>query len=179
MAARRRYAAASNPAMSFMASSTLGSSSRCMCPPPGRAAWRELCGRGQRRRMPPWLLDPMSSTHNESRLAACPLSDVPGCFCTLSTNTQASWKMCRFVCPGWTGLSTNASCQLEKPESSHVKTWGSPSTVGVERALPGSLSSNWRDCAARKNLRNVADTGEKTDRGCCQQNRPLRVRREK
>jgi hypothetical protein len=27
---------------------------------------------------PPWLLDPMSSTHNESRLAACPLSGVPG-----------------------------------------------------------------------------------------------------
>ena len=29
---------------------------------------------------PPWLLDPMSSTHNESRLAACPLSGVPGRF---------------------------------------------------------------------------------------------------
>ena len=25
-----------------------------------------------------WLLDPMSSTHNECRLAACPLSGVPG-----------------------------------------------------------------------------------------------------
>jgi len=25
-----------------------------------------------------WLLDPMSSTHNESRLAACPLSGVTG-----------------------------------------------------------------------------------------------------
>jgi hypothetical protein len=27
---------------------------------------------------PSWLLDPMSSTHNEFRLAACPLSGVPG-----------------------------------------------------------------------------------------------------
>src|ERR1035437_9297168 len=35
-------------------------------------------GAGQRRVWPPWLLDPMSSTHNESRLAACPLSGVPG-----------------------------------------------------------------------------------------------------
>ena len=25
-----------------------------------------------------WLLDPMSSTHNESRFAACSLSGVPG-----------------------------------------------------------------------------------------------------
>jgi hypothetical protein len=34
---------------------------------------------------PLWLLDPMSSTHNESRLAACPLSGVSGSF-TLPVN---------------------------------------------------------------------------------------------
>src|SRR5207237_8409848 len=34
-------------------------------------------GVDQRRERPPWVLDPMSSTHNESRLAACPLSGVP------------------------------------------------------------------------------------------------------
>jgi hypothetical protein len=57
---------------------------------------------------PPWLLDLMSSTHNESRLAACPLSGVPGrVLRSLSTNTQASWKMYRFVWPDWTGLSTS------------------------------------------------------------------------
>ena len=31
---------------------------------------------------------------------------------------------------------------------------------GVELALPRRLLSNWRDRAARKNLPNVADTGE-------------------
>ena len=52
---------------------------------------------------PPWLLDPMSSTHNESRLAACPMSGVPGRDSrSLSTNTQASWNMCSFVWSGWT-----------------------------------------------------------------------------
>lgn len=46
-----------------------------------------------------WLLEPMSSTHNEFRLAACPLSGVPSAFARpLSTNTQAIWKVCRF---GW------------------------------------------------------------------------------
>jgi hypothetical protein len=53
---------------------------------------------------------------------------------SLSTNTQASWKMCSFVWPSWTGLSTNASCQPEKPESSQAKTRGSASTLGVEPA---------------------------------------------
>ena len=35
------------------------------------------------------VLDSMSSTRNESRLAACPLSGVPGAFASLSTNTGA------------------------------------------------------------------------------------------
>ena len=57
---------------------------------------------------PQWLLDPMSSTHNESRLAACPMSGVPGARSrSLSTNTQTSWKMCSFAWPGWTGPSTS------------------------------------------------------------------------
>jgi hypothetical protein len=33
--------------------------------------------------------------------------------------------------PRWTGLSTNASCQPEKPENSQMKTWGSASTLGL------------------------------------------------
>ena len=41
-----------------------------------------------------------------------PLGGVTAVWCSgarsrsLSTNTQASWKMCSFVWPGWTGLST-------------------------------------------------------------------------
>ena len=69
-----------------------------------------------------------------------PLGGLPAVWCSgarsrsLSTNTQASWKMCRFVWPSWTGLSTNASCQPEKPESSQPKTRDSASTPGVELA---------------------------------------------
>ena len=52
---------------------------------------------------PVWLLDPTSSTHNESRLAACPLSGVPGARSrSLSTNTQASWKLCRSLSKAFT-----------------------------------------------------------------------------
>ena len=81
------------------------------------------------------VADPMSSTHNESRLAACPLSGVQKALSrSLLTNTQASWKMCSFVRPRWTGLSTNASCQPEKLENSQVQTWDSTSTLGVELA---------------------------------------------
>ncbi len=43
---------------------------------------------------------------------------------------------------------------------------------GFERAPPNSLLSNRRNRAARKNLRNVADTGEPGGR-CCQQNKGL------
>jgi len=76
-------------------------------------------GRGRRRNMaagcrPLWLLDPMSSTHNESRLAACPLSGVPGRYSALSTNTRASWKMCSFVWPDWTMLSTSVATSAER-----------------------------------------------------------------
>jgi hypothetical protein len=42
-----------------------------------------------------------------------PLGGLPAVWCSgarsrsLSTNTQASWKMCSFVWPYWTGPSTN------------------------------------------------------------------------
>ena len=44
-----------------------------------------------------WWRESMSSTHNESRLAACPLSGIPGAFAPLSTNTRASLKIFGFV----------------------------------------------------------------------------------
>src|ERR1035437_3932826 len=68
--------------------------------------------------------------------------------------------------PRWTRLSTNHSCQPEKPENSQVKTWGSASTLGVELGPPRCLSSNRRERTARKTLRNVEDTCE-GDAGCC------------
>ena len=46
---------------------------------------------------------------------------------------------------------------------------------GVERAPPQDLSSNRRERAARKSLRNVADTGESDGGRCCQQNRRLEL----
>ena len=55
------------------------------------------------------------STHNESRLAACPLSGVPGARSrSLSTNTQASWEMCTLVWPDWTGLSSKLAGERQK-----------------------------------------------------------------
>ena len=41
---------------------------------------------------------------------------------------------------------------------------------GVGHAVPRCLSSNWRERAARKNLRNVGDTGEGDGGCCCQHN---------
>ena len=51
-----------------------------------------------------------------------------------------------------------------------METWGSAATLGVELAPPRCLSSNRRERAARKNLRNVADTDEGDGGCCCQQN---------
>jgi len=50
-----------------------------------------------------------------------------------------------------------------------VKTWGSASTLGVELGPPRCLSSNRRERAARKSLRNVRDTREEEAGRCCQQ----------
>jgi hypothetical protein len=72
--------------------------------------------------------------------------------------------------PRWTGPSTNHSCQPETQENSQVKTWASASTLGVELGPPRCLSSNRRERAAKKNLRNVGDTGEGDAGRCCQQN---------
>jgi hypothetical protein len=47
--------------------------------------------------------------------------------------------------------------------------WGFGLNPGVEPAPPRSLSSNQRECAARENLWNVADTGEGDGTCCCQQ----------
>src|ERR1022692_3556046 len=57
--------------------------------------------------------------------------------------------------------------------------WGSAATRGVELAPPRCLSSNRRERAAGKNLRNVADTDEGDARRCCQQKQPLGVGAEK
>ena len=43
---------------------------------------------------------------------------------------------------------------------------------GVDLALPRRLLSIWRDCPARENLRNVADTGDGGGHRCCQDNGP-------
>ena len=72
--------------------------------------------------------------------------------------------------PAWTGLSTNATCQPEKPENSHLKTWGSGLNPGVVSAAPRDFTSNRRESTARKNLRNVADTGAAAVARCCQEN---------
>ena len=43
-----------------------------------------VIGRGTKRGMAAVVFDPMSSTHNESRSAACPLSGVQGVFCPVN-----------------------------------------------------------------------------------------------
>jgi hypothetical protein len=45
--------------------------------------------------------------------------------------------------------------------------------LGVDRAAPRCLSSNRRERVARKNLRNVGDTGEKTKNAAVNKTRPL------
>ena len=92
-----------------------------------------------------------------------------------SPDEAGSCIICILDWPLWTGLSTKASCQPEKPENSQVKTWGAGLNPGVELGPPQNLSSNQRDGMARKNLRNVADTGEGTGGRCCQQNRRPRL----
>ena len=51
-----------------------------------------------------------------------------------------------------------------------MKTRGSASTLGFASAAPHDLSSNRRESPARKNLRNVADTGAWDAWCCCQEN---------
>ena len=98
-----------------------------------------------------WLLDPMSSTHNESRLAACPLSGVPGRVrapcqlilgqvgkCAVRTSTLDEAVNKRFLSTGETGYE-NA---------------GSALTLGVERARARYLSS--LQITHASNLRSVS-----------------------
>jgi hypothetical protein len=58
-----------------------------------------------------------------------------------------------------------------------VKTWGSASTLGVELGPARYLSSNQRERATRKNVRNVADTGEVNGGRYCQRNAALELGR--
>ncbi len=44
--------------------------------------------------------------------------------------------------------------------------------MGVECATPRTIFSNERECAARENLRNAADTGESGGERCRQNNGP-------
>src|ERR1039458_470047 len=89
-----------------MASSSLGSSPRTMCPPP-RA-------RSLARMMWAWTKEGMAAV--VARLDVqhpqrVPLGGPPAVWCSgapsrsLSTNTQASWKMCSVVWPDWTAPS--------------------------------------------------------------------------
>ena len=59
------------------------------------------------------------------------------------------------------GLSTDATCQPEKPESSQVKTWGSASTLGGELAPPRCLSSNRREHMGARACGMLGITAEK------------------
>src|SRR5271169_2409826 len=74
--------------------------------------------------------------------------------------------------PGWAGLSTNASCQPEKPENSHLKTRGPASTIMRAHPRMTSLPTG-ESPATRENLRNVGDTGDRGGERCCQQSRRL------
>jgi hypothetical protein len=87
------------------------------------------------------------------------------------SRTHAVFEPYSFGTPRCAGPSTNASCQPEQRENSQAKTWGSAPTPGGKLAPPRNRSSNRRKRAARKNLRNVADTGETGGGRCCQQER--------
>jgi len=57
---------------------------------------------------------------------ACPIEAV-----THVSMQVPGLKRPLFACPRWTGPSTNASRQPEKPENWYSKTWGSASTLGL------------------------------------------------
>jgi hypothetical protein len=65
----------------------------------------------------------------------------------------------RSGCPPWTGPSTKAPCQPEKPESSQPNARAPGWTLGVERAPATLLLSNRVEVVGPKSPRNVADTG--------------------
>ena len=78
----------------------------------------------------------------------------------------------------WTGSSTNASCQPEKPEKSQLKALGPASPLGVDRATQRYVISNEREPSARKNLRNAGDAGKADKAGnqrCRQQKRRFKL----
>jgi hypothetical protein len=80
----------------------------------------------------------------------------------------------------WIGPSTNATCQPEKPEkpeNQQVNTWGVGHNLGVQIGHPRNLSSNGREGAARKNLRNVGDTGTARKSNAVKQNAPSELAR--
>jgi hypothetical protein len=79
--------------------------------------------------------------------------------------------------PRWTGLSTMATCQLEKPKNSQLKTWGSASTLGVELGPARCPSSNRRERKTHENLRNVADTSEVDRQRSRQRKAPVELER--
>ena len=136
-------------------------------------------GAGQRRGMAAVVARP-----NVQHPQRVPLGGLPAVWCSgarprsLSTNTQVIWKMCSFVCPLPTLLSTNASCQPEKPENSQVKTWGSASTQGLSAHPRMTSLPTGENPATRENLRNVGDTGKVGGGRCCQQDRRMELGQE-
>src|SRR5581483_6242697 len=75
---------------------------------------------------------------------------------------------------GWTGLSTNATCQPKKRENSQVKTRGPASTLGVERAAPRCWVSNQRERPQQMSAKCLGWTAGRNR--CCQLKRASRVR---
>src|SRR6266849_4535031 len=57
--------------------------------------------------------------------------------------------------PRLTLLSTNASCQPEKPENSQVEMWGSASTLGLNSHPRDSSLPTGESTKRVRNLRNV------------------------
>src|SRR6266567_4353839 len=56
--------------------------------------------------------------------------------------------------PRWTGPSTNASCQPEKPENQYPIAWGSASTLGLS-AHPRAVSFPTGETARRAKTRGM------------------------
>jgi hypothetical protein len=70
------------------------------------------------------------------------------------------------------------SCRaVNKRDLSTRETVGFGLNPGVAFATPQDLSSKLRESAASQNVRNVADTGERAVRRCCQQHIPSQLGR--
>ncbi len=129
--------------------------------------WVEISGVAARKRV--WLLEPGSSTHNEFRIPARPLSGDRGDSAAPANQYSRRVGNRNHGRPTRTPLSTTATCQQEKTENWTEKHWPPTRTLGV-RVGPRQWRFQTGENHGTKYSRNVWDNADGR-KGCCQRKR--------